>query len=404
VAGVFYEGIDQTIPLFAGEMGLGRQLSLVCSLVCVMHRTAYSADTPVRPVASEVTAAPTTTAPPRVTRPVAVVGSVVPGLILHGAGSWLSGDDETATRLLVTEGVGLGLTAGSIAGLALTGAARNWAGLFASTAILGAGAFGVSFLADVYRTAAPEGFGKNPGGLPWGSTEVGVLWINNPRLDYGPVVRSHGELRSGLWSATLTSYNAPRALHQYYRIENGFRLWGAPAERRAFATGGSHVTAFVALESSTFGRPDYATKGAEGRLAARVDSEQWLPKVHGAFFEAELGYSGRRTEYNSTGNTLDDTLLLGGFGFGAYHGDPTTCGGETRLFYNHRHDGYVGGLLQAGLGSGTIGSFGLETSHFLTPTWGLRLRGEIGAAAVVGLHLVARAWATDGRLGFLTFD
>jgi hypothetical protein len=337
-------------------------------------------------------------------KPLALVGSVVPGLVLHGTGSWLRGDSETATRLLIAEGAGLGLTAGSLVGLALTGAARDWAGLFISTAILGAGAFGMSFLADVYHSAAPGGFGEHPGGLPWGSSEVGVLWINDPRIEYGPVVRSRGALRTGQWSAEVTLDTAAQALHRRLRIENSFRLWGASAERLVFPTGGSHLTAFIAVETSTFGQRDYTTNGAEVRLAVRFDSEQLLPSVRGAFFEWDLGYAGRRTLYAATRNTLDDSLLLGGFGFGAYHGDPTTRGGETRLYYNHRHDGLVGGLLQSGLGSGTIGYFGVETSHFFNPTWGLRLSADIGAAAVVGLHLVGRAWSTGTGMGFISFD
>jgi hypothetical protein len=377
---------------------------LVCALAWTTSRA--QADPPSEKVVTNAeehaaTAAVSTTSVPQ---PVAVAGSVIPGLVLHGSGLWLSGDDETATRLLIAEGIGVGLTAGSLTGLALTGAARDWAGVFASTAILGTGLFGLSFLADLYGTITPEGFGKNPGGLPWGSSEVGVLSIHDPRLNYGPLVQSRGTLRSGQWVTALTLTHAPTVLHQRVRIENGVRLWGAPAERLMFESGGSHITAFIAVENSAFGHADYSTNSAEARLALRLDSEHLLPNIRGAFFEWETGYVGRRTKYSSTGNTFDDSLLLGGFGFGFYHGDPTTRGGETRVYYNHRHDGYVGGLLQSGLGSGTIGYFGIEATHFFTPTWGVKLRGDIGAAAVLGLHLVGRAWSTGNSLGFLTFD
>lgn len=381
-------------------MGFARCLRLVWAFAFGMS-PAHAAETPEPPVET-----PTEPKEPeaRVAYPVAVAGSVLPGLLVHGSGSWLSGDDETAQRLLITEGVGIGLMGGSLVGLALTGAARDWAGLFISTAIVGAGAFGLSLLADVYHTALPEALGQHPGGLPWGSSEVGVLWINDPRLNYGPVVQSRGVLRSGQWSSGFVLSHAPEALHQRLRLENGFVLWGSSAERLKFRTGGSHATVFVAVETTTFGKANYTTNAAEALLSVRMDSEQLLPRIRGAFFEWEVGYSGRRTKYGNTGNTLDDSLLLGGFGFGVYHGDPTTRGGETRLFYDHRHDGYVGGLLQSGLGSGTIGSFGLEASHFFNPTWGLKLRAQIGAAAVLGLHVVGRAWSTGNGVGFLQFD
>lgn len=381
-------------------MGFARSLCMVCAFAWTVN--------PAHATEAPEPSAQTSTVPEkpeaRVAYPAAVVGSVLPGLLVHGSGSWLSGDNETARRLLIAEGVGIGLTGGSLVGLAVTGAARDWAGLFISTAIVGVGAFGLSFLADVYHTALPSGLGEHPGGLPWGSSEVGVLWINDPRINYGPVVQSRGVLRSGQWTSGFVLSHAPEAFHQRIRIENGFRLWGSSAERLTFRTGGSHATVFVAVENTTFGKANYTTNAAEARLSLRLDSEQLLPSVRGAFFEWEAGYSGRRTKYGNTGNTLDDSLLLGGFGFGIYHGDPTTRGGETRLFYDHRHDGYVGGLLQSGLGSGTIGSFGVEASHFFNPTWGLRFRAEIGAAAVLGLHVVGRAWSTGNNVGFLQFD
>jgi hypothetical protein len=325
-------------------------------------------------------------------------------LVVHGAGSWLSGDTETGQQLLIAEGVGLGLTGGSLVGLALTGAARNWSGLFISTAIVGMGLFTLSSLTDVYRTAAPLGFGAHPGSVPWMTTEVGVQWLNSPRVDYGPLVQSSATLRWGRWSAALTANQAPQALHSLKRLDTGFRLWGAPTGRHHSPTGGSHVTALLGFEDSHYRQASYETRGGEVRVTARIDAEHVLPHVHGAFFDGELGYARRQTSYELFDTAVYDSLLLGGFAFGAYHGDPTTSGGETRLYYNHRHDGYVAGLLMPGLGSGTIGHFGVETTHFFSPTWGLRVHAEAGSAVVLGLHLIARAWsAAGGDVGLVRF-
>lgn len=334
-------------------------------------------------------------AEPRVPKPLAVAGGITAGLVVHGAGSWLTGDDETAQSLLIAEGVGLGLTGGSLVGLALTGAARQWSGVFISAAVVGMGLFSLSFATDVYHTAAPLGFGHNPGSLPWMTTEIGLLWIDNPRLDYGPLAQTSVALRWNRWSAALSAGQAPEALHSLTRLEAGFRMWGAPTGRRASATGGSHLTALLGYEKSSYRKLSYTTTAGEVRITGRVDSEQVLPRVRGAFFEGELGYARRDTSYELFYTAVSDSLLLGGFAFGAYHGDPTTSGGETRLYYDHRHDGYTAGLLMTGLGSGTIGHFGLETKHFFSPTWGVRAHAEIGAATVLGLHLVARAWPSD---------
>jgi hypothetical protein len=375
-------------------------LALASTGVPQVHAQVTSS-APAGAVAPETSSEP---AVARVPRPLAIAGSVVPGLIVHGAGSWLSSDADTAQSLLIAEGVGLGLTGGALTGLALTGAARDWSGLFISSAIVGMGLFTLSFAADVYRAATPTGFGRHPGSVPWMTTEVGLLWLNNPRLDYGPLVQTSATLRWDRLSVALTAGRAPEALHSLTRLEAGYRLWGAPTGRRAAATGGSHLTALFGYENSAYGQAAYATHGGELRVAGRIDSERVLPAVRGAFFEGELGYARRQTSYELFDTAVYDSLLLGGFAFGAYHGDPTTSGGETRIYYDHRHDGYVAGLLMSGLGSGTIGHFGLETTHFFSPTWGVRAHAEIGAAAVFGLHLVARAWsAGGGDVGLVRF-
>lgn len=332
---------------------------------------------------------------PRVAKPLAIAGSIVPGALVHGTGSWLSGDDETAKLLLITEGAGLTLTVGSLGAMALTGAARQWIGVFASTAILGVGAFSVSMLADVYHTAAPRGFGKHSGAVPWGTSTVGVVWIENPQFQLGPVVESGGVIRAGRWSVNLLLGHAPGDLHSRLKLENGYRLWGPVAQRSISNWGGSHSTLSMAYEDLRFGEAGFRSSGTELRWWGRSDSEQLAPNVRGAFVDWELGVAGKITTYRPSDVTSRETLLLGGFGFGAYHGDPTTVGGETRLYYSHRHDGYVGGLLQPGLGSGTIGYFGIETQHFISPTWGVRVVSEVGSAWTVGLYLVARAWSAS---------
>jgi hypothetical protein len=330
---------------------------------------------------------------PRVPEPLAISGSIIPGILAHGTGSWLLGDDDTARRLLIAEGIGLTTAAGSLSAIALTGAARHWIGLLATTTMLGAGAFGVTFLADVYRTTVPNGFGKHSGAIPWGMSQVGVLWVNNPQFDLGPIVESSGIIRAGRWSADVLVGHSPSDLHYRLRMESGYRLWGALAQRQPSNWGGSHSTLSMAYEDARFGEAGFRSSGTEVRWWGRADSEQWAPNVRGAFVDWEVGIGGKVTTYVPSDATSRETFLLGGFGFGAYHGEPATVGGETRIYYSHRHDGYVGGLLMPGLGSGVIGSFGLDSRHFFSPTWGVRMVSEIGAAWTLGLYVVIRAWS-----------
>src|SRR5690606_28849815 len=130
------------------------------------------------------------------------------------------------------------------------------------------------------------------------------------------------------------------------------------------------------------------TRGSEASVSWRVDSELLAPRIHGAFVDVQLGLAMRRSRFELTHASNDESLLLGGFAFGAYHGDPTQSGGETRIYYDHRHDGYAAGLLSSGLGSGAPGHLGLDVQHFFSPTWGVHLNSELGATWVLGLRII----------------
>ena len=338
----------------------------------------------------------------RVSQPWAIVGSLVPGLLVHGTGSWLSGDDDTARRLLLLQGGGIALTGGSLAALALTGAARDWVGLFATTSVLGVGAMGVSLLANIYRTAAPEGFGSHPGHVPWGDTEIGVLSVTNPQLELGPIVSLSANIRTARWTTAIRTWHAPWSLHARAHLETGFQFWGAREDTPDVRAGGGHTTLFFGITGERYGLESFSSYGSELRLETRIDSEHLAPNVRGAFVDWELGYAARRTAFSLTRTYNDDSLLIAGVGFGAYHGDPLRNGGATRFYYNHRHDGYAGGMLIGGIGSGVAGRIGLESRHFITPTWGVRLGVEKGAAWVIGIHLITRIWNQSSLLNSIS--
>ncbi|MCA9546843.1 MAG: hypothetical protein KC613_20700, partial [Myxococcales bacterium] len=83
-----------------------------------------------------------------------------------------------------------------------------------------------------------------------------------------------------------------------------------------------------------------------------------------------------------------ESLLLAGFAFGLYLGHARDGFGEVALYYDHRHDGYVGGAKLRGLGSGTPGHFGLRTRLRVWGPWGVDLHGEVGATWLGGGSLV----------------
>jgi hypothetical protein len=87
------------------------------------------------------------------------------------------------------------------------------------------------------------------------------------------------------------------------------------------------------------------------------------------------------------------SLLLAHMGFGVYVGQRAAMapsGGEFELYYDHRHDGFAGGLKLRGLGSGAAGHLGLAGHYYVSEAWGLRALAEVGSAWVLGLSALLR--------------
>ena len=84
-------------------------------------------------------------------------------------------------------------------------------------------------------------------------------------------------------------------------------------------------------------------------------------------------------------------MLLARFGFGAYLGEQSPSGGYVLAYYDHRHDGYAGGLLNLGVGSGVAGHLGLESVYYFDDHYGLELEAQFGSAWVAGLSARFRA-------------
>ncbi len=89
-------------------------------------------------------------------RALATGAAVVPGVIVHGAGHYVLGDSGTAGKLLLAEGIGLGMVAVGGTGLFLTGASRYTVGPLAAISMFGVGVFSLSLIADVYGVATAD--------------------------------------------------------------------------------------------------------------------------------------------------------------------------------------------------------------------------------------------------------
>jgi len=347
------------------------------------------------PAASPAPLAPVPRPEPRLVSPWPELASIFPGFILHGSGVWLQHRNQTAQRLLMLEGASVLATFTSGLILFSTGAARDLVGPSALLAVAGVGTFGVSFLANVYATLAPpDGLGDPLRRQPLIDTSAGYLYVYDPQFAY----RHFGTLRASAfvrdWHVLADVAAALDHGNQRLQIGGGYRLFGAGGSGTEPTSDGSYLEPRVAFTAHRFDSDGFNSRIIELALEGRLDASRYLPDVRGAFFQAEAGWASQVFVNQVPGPNLttSTSLLLAHVGFGMYLGNrsDSRTGGEVELYYDHRHDGYAGGLKVNGLGSGVAGHLGLRGNYQLTPRWGVRARTEAGSAYLFGLDLVVR--------------
>ncbi len=317
-----------------------------------------------------------------------------PGFLLHGSGQRAAGNPEAAHRLLAVQATGLGLVVVGLGGLAATGASRYTAGPLAATMILGAGLFGTSYLSDIYATARPhDSVGRPATHAATSVSEVGHRYVYDPQFRYRQFLVQAFDARVGRFAISpqgwfaLDDENARISAHLSYRF-SGPLPSGPPA------ADGSYWDLSLGASHHRYDSDGFRILGAEVLTRVRRDMLRYGSAYRGAFTEAALGVGLLRTDYNIEGTPIDSDysdLLLAELAFGMYFGDAQGRGGEARVYYDHRHDGYASGLHLTGLGSGVAGHFGIDVRGYFTDTFGLRFDAQVGASHIVGMSLLLRS-------------
>jgi hypothetical protein len=318
--------------------------------------------------------------------------------LLHGSGTWLQGRTVTTERLLLLEGIGLLTT--FMSGLVLfeTGAARDIVGPTALTAVAGVGTFGSSFLANLYATWAPAaGFGEPERRLPLLESSVGYQYVADPQFDFHHFVTTRIDARLDAVHLALHAAYAPDPGNQRIELLAGYRVIGPNASRTP-ARDGSYLEPQLGYSEHRFDSSGFLARTFELGASGRLDAARLLPDVRGAFFQLGAGWAKQWIVFDLPGVDAQNStsLLLAHMGFGVYVGQRAALapsGGEIELYYDHRHDGFAGGLKLNGLGSGAAGHLGLAGHYYLSEAWGVRALAELGSAWVLGLSALLRVGA-----------
>ncbi|MBX3184939.1 MAG: hypothetical protein KF915_20120 [Polyangiaceae bacterium] len=327
---------------------------------------------------------------------VATLVAVVPGALVHGLGHYAAGHSTTGGRLLLTQGIGLGVLLGGGAVLVLTGASRDFVGPSAALVIGGAGLFGISYFADIYGVAVPGELRGRASGRAYSTSELGIAYVNDAQFDHRWFLTAGFERWLGPVRLKPTGWFSLGHPNERLRLEVTQRLHGAMPG--APAQDGSSFDLSLAGTRHDFSPERFATTTLEGTVGGRLDLVRLGPTLRGSFAEMAVGWAFTRTGYDVRGlngakiPADHSEILLYRMGFGSYLPEGQ---GELSLYYDHRHDGYAAGFLMGGLGSGVAGHFGFQGRYFpksraLQDSLGVGLDAQVGSARVLGLSLLFR--------------
>lgn len=314
--------------------------------------------------------------------------AVVPGLLFHGLAPALAGDGHTAKRLFALEGTGLGLIALGGVPIALTGASRRTIAPLYAVTLAGFSVFGISAIANLYSVASPA---FDPGvpapSLPPLELEMGYQYVSDTAFDYDHFVALGAVARFEEVKLEATARLSPDEGNTQVRLGGAYRLLGAP-ERRLAGSDGSSLDAELFGLFHRFPTEGFTTIGGDMGFRGRYAMSRVSPSLAGSFAEASIGMA--LQGYSYPGPVSDGNLhsqLLFSFGYGVWLGrGGGPFKGEAMLFYDHRKDGFAGGVRT--LSGGVVGSFGLRGRALLTETWGVAAEFQASGALVGRLSLI----------------
>lgn len=323
---------------------------------------------------------PTTPRPlSRTKRVVATSAAILPGLIVRGAGHWAIGERRTAKRLLVLEGVGLGLAA--LGGLPLGisgGADETLPGLV--LLFPAAGLLFTTVAADAWGAAGGACIAGTPSPPPALEVAAGYTFVGDPRVPFanlatldahawrGPVrAGASGWLGDGTWRA---------------RFDGGFRLRGPRPGERPDDTSAIDIVVAGAEERRT----EQGLRVATGEVGAvaRFDLVRIGPTLRGTFATIGMNVGGERIRYTASGVADTSSLFSGHVGWGFTLGDGRSRALETELYYEHRRDTLAGGLTLHLPYNGFVGYVGAVATGW-RGRYGASARVDVGSAYVVSL-------------------
>ncbi len=309
----------------------------------------------------------------------AVAASLVPGALIHGSGHYVLGDRRTARRLLILEGVGVGLAGAGGGILGGSGSEEHLAILYVPLLVSGVTLIAGTFLADLFGvTLGPiaEPDGGIPDRLGAGAVAgigIGYRYVDHPDLDVGHLVTTRGAVRLHGLSLELGAEVDPAGGYREYRLLVERRLPWRPV--------GAHLS--IGGDGAQRRLPDDRFTSTPVSLWTEMVWPLALPRLPGAYARGRLGLGLERVDYDDVASGDDDWLpfMVARAGLGMRLGWV-----DLELDYDHRKDGFPGGMY-LGRMPGFVGSFGMTARVPLVQRFALAGAVRYGIGATGWLEL-----------------
>lgn len=323
-------------------------------------------------------------------RALSVTAAFVPGLALHGSGHFVAGQTRTGLVLLGAEGVGIGLAIGGLAGTAVTGATRRFIAPMVLGLVTGGALLVIPALADIYGILAPKGgTGSPPIFMPSVETQLGIAYVYDPNFAYRFFLTPGVDFRLRSFRFSAHGHYALDDTNSRTRGAIAYRFFGPKTQGTEVPIDGSFLDLEFALTRHDYASNGFAVTTGELNLGGRLDLVRVGPTLKGSFAELGLGWAYAAHSYGELDTEVSD-LLTPRFAFGMYLGHSGYPRGEISAYYDHRHDGFAGGMKSRGLGSGIAGHFGLAGRVYASPQWGVSFDATAGSAFVAQANLLFR--------------
>jgi len=258
----------------------------------------------------------------------------------------------------------------------------------------GVGLFVTSWLADVYGSATGgRGAGSPRADAPPVEASLGYRWIHDPQFDYAHFAVASANLRPGRFRISPSAWVGLDERNERWRLEAAARLADARDDDEGFRGRGSHVDAELAGSWHDYHDAQFQFLVLEGSVEGRLDLADVSPTLRGSFAELSLGWGMQLFDYDVPGTTFAEDaveMLLLRWAFGLYLGHGEHRFGEIALFYDHRRDGFVGGLGRPVLYGSIPGHVGVAGHAYFFERWGVELELAVGSAVVLGASLLHR--------------